>query len=213
MNRLMIIKIYFTFIILLLACCSSKEASHLPSLWELPSAIIGTTIENTMYGYKRSKVKKYVITHYNILKYEIQSGEGIHLDTLLENANIKISKRAEVKKKLQEEYVTMFNSTLLATEAVMQTFEALYLPKEKTKTMHGFSYTQAYNIIQSQLSKHFDVFRLSLEHQTTTGIVPLVKKLHITDSTKQKHFYTNLWKRYDPLIIEPVVVTIMAMSN
>ncbi|HFU77373.1 MAG TPA: DUF3015 domain-containing protein [Epsilonproteobacteria bacterium] len=206
-------KTFLLFLLLLLSGCSSKEASHLPSVFELPGAIIGTTLENAMYEHTRAKVKKYIISHYDVLKIEIKIGRGEHLNALLKKANIDASSSLSTKKKLQKEYATMFQNIQLCTEAVMQTFGTLYLPKEKTKTMHGFNYTQAYNIVQAQLNKHFDAFRLSLKHQTTTGIVPLIKKLQITDHTKQKYFYTNLWKRYDALIIEPVVVAIMAMRN
>ncbi len=44
---------------LFLLGCSSKDASHLPSLFELPGAIIGTTIENAAYNTKRQRVQQY----------------------------------------------------------------------------------------------------------------------------------------------------------
>jgi len=195
--------------LLFLNACSTKEASHLPSPLELPIAIISTTIENTLYGHKRSKMKAYIISHYDAIKHDIRLGKGTHLENLLHQADIKTSARSTVKNALQKDYPVMFQNTQLSTEAVMQAFGTLYLPKKKTKTIHGFTYTQAYNIVQSELHKHFEVFRLSLKYQTTTGLLPFIKKLHISNPKKQQHFYESLWKRYDALIIEPVVVSVM----
>ena len=202
-------KLYFLLMLLFLNACSTKEASHFPSPLELPGAIISTTVENAFYEHKRSKVKAYIISHYDAIKHDIRLGKGTHIENLLHQADIKASTRSTVKKALQKDYYVMFQNTQLSTEAVMQAFETLYLPKKKTKTMNDFTYTQAYNIVQSELRKHFEIFRLSLKYQTTTGLLPFIKKLHISDPKKQQHFYERLWKRYDALIIEPVVVSVM----
>ena len=202
-------KFYFLLMLLFLNACSTKEASHLPSPLELPGAIISTTVENAFYEHKRSKVKAYIISNYDAIKHDIRLGKGTHIENLLHQAYIKASTMSTVKKALQKDYYVMFQNTQLSTEAVMQAFETLYLPKKKTKTMNGFTYTQAYNIVQSEIRKHFEIFRLSLKYQTTTGLLPFIKKLHISDYKKQQHFYESLWKRYDELIIEPVVVSVM----
>ena len=107
----------------------------------------------------------------------------------------------------------MFQNILLSTEAIMQTFSTLYLPQVKTKTINGFTYNQAYNIVNAHLRKHFETFRLSLQHKTSMGLTPLIKKLHIKNPQKEQQFYRSLWKRYDVLIIEPVVVGVMIRAD
>ena len=206
-------KVSYWFIVLLFVGCSSKDANHLPSLWELPGAVIGSAVENSVYAHKRSNVKQYIITHYDVLRQEVKAGDGVHLNAVLNKANIRTSSIATVKKSLQKEHATMFKNTLLSTEAVMQAFGALYLSKEKTKTMNGFTYTQASNMVQAHLKKHFEAFRLSLKHKTITGLAPLTHKLKMKNPNKRNAFYASLWKRYDALIIEPVVVGFMVRGN
>ena len=203
-------KILLPFLLLLLISCSHKnDASHFPSPLALPGAIIGTTIDNAIYGHKRTKVKRYIVVHYDALKSEINTGDGKYFDGLLNEADIKTSHRSRVKQEIQQEFNTMFKNIQLSTEAVMQTFSSLYLPQKGTKTIHGFSYTQAYNIVQNYLNKNFEIFRLSLKNHTTQGLISFVHKLNMDDKNKQNIFFESLWKRYDALIIEPVVVTVM----
>ena len=203
-------KILIPLLLLLLHSCSNKkDASHLPSPLELPGAIIGTTIDNAIYGHKRTKVKRYIVAHYDAIKSEIKVGDGKHVDALLDEADIKTSHRIRVKQELHQEFDTMFKNVQLSTEAVMQTFSSLYFPQKGTKTMNGFTYTQAYNIVQGYLNENFEGFRLSLKNHTTQGLISLVHDLNIDDKNKQNLFYESLWKRYDTLIIEPVVVTVM----
>ena len=189
--------------------CSSKDASHLPSLLELPGAVISRTIENTVYTHKRNKVKQYIVNHYDVLKREIKKGEGSHIEALLAKADIDKEKYSKTKKELQTDYNTMFRNMILSSEAVMNAFGALYLSKEKTKTMNGFTYTQASNIIKRHLKHHFEAFRLSLKHKKSDGLQGLASKLHIKE---KERFYKLLYERYDDLIIEPVVVAIMVRS-
>jgi len=189
--------------------CSSKDASHLPSVFELPGAIISSTIENTVYSHKRNKVKHYIVDHYDVLKREIKKGEGSHIEVLLAKADIDKEKYSKIKKELQTDYNTMFRNTILSSEAVMNAFGSLYLPKEKTKTMNGFTYTQASHIVKRHLKHHFEAFRLSLKHKKSDGLQGLAGKLHIKE---KERFYKLLYDRYDDLIIEPVVVAVMVRS-
>ena len=200
-------------LLLLLSCTDKNDGSHLPLPLELPSAIIGTTVDNAIYGHKRTKVKHYVIENYDSLKVEIKAGDGVHFNALLDKADIQTLQRNRVKQELSQEYDSLFKNTQLSTEAVMNTFSALYLPKEGTKTINGFTYTQAYNIVQAYLENHFDIFRLSLKNKITQGLITLINDLNIDDKNKQNLFYESLWKRYDTLIIEPVVVAVMVKTN
>ncbi len=199
-------------IVLFLTACSSREASHLPSLLELPGALISSGIENANYEHKRSKVKRYIVTHYNILKQEVRRGKGMHLSELLQIARISTQSRATVKHAIQHDYQTMFRNVLLSTEATMHAFGALYPAKERTKTTHVFSHTRASSIAQRYLRSHFDAFRTSLQHKSAQGLKPLAQRLRINNPVKRKRFYTSLWARYDALIIEPVVVGVMVHS-
>ena len=199
-------------IVLFLTACSTREASHLPSLLELPGALISSGIENANYGHTRSQVKRYILAHYNILKQEVRRGDGMHLSELLQVARISTTSRATVKHTIQHDYQTMFRNVILSTEAAMHAYGALYPTKKRTKTTHGFSYSRASNIVQRYLRSHFDAFRTSLQHKSSQGLKPLAQRLRINDPAKRKRFYASLWARYDALIIEPVVVGVMVHS-
>ena len=199
----------FLILSLFLFGCSNKDASHLPSLFEIPGAVIGNTIENTAYSHKRNKIKQYIEHHYDVLKLDIQKGEGLYLEELLAKADIDKEKYSKIKKELQADYNSMFRNIILSREAVMNAFGSIYLPKVKTKMMNRFTYTQASHIVDNYLKQHFEAFRLSLKHKKSDGLQDLANNLHIKE---KERFYNLLYGRYEDLIIEPVVVAVMVRS-
>jgi len=187
----------------------TKEATHFPSIFELPGAIITSVIDNGLYGHKRKKVKGYVIKHYDVLKKEVTHGGISHILELMQISGVEEKDYFKVQQALHEDSHTMFKNIILSSDAVMNAFSSLYPSKEKTKTINGFTYTQASNMVKKYLNRHFNTFRLSLKDRDGSRLMPLAKKLKIKDSKKQEQFYEKLYDRYDALIIEPVVVGFM----
>jgi len=197
---------------LFLLGCSSKDASHLPSLFELPGAIVSTTIENAAYNAKRNRVQHYVTVHYTLLREEVSQGQGKHLNNVMHLAGVSGTDQPKAAKEIQKDYSTMFQNTLLVSESIASAFGRLYMPKEKTKKMNGFSYTEVRKIIDRYLKEHFETFRLSLKNRSTAETNTLADLLHIRNPEKRKKFLQAFIQQYEPLYIDPVVVSIMIRS-
>jgi len=195
------------FIFLLTAC--SKEANHLPSIFELPGAILSTGIENSIYSHKRDRIKRYIVLHYSQLDREIAQGKGATLDRLLKLMEISRHDTIQVKRKLQKDHPTMFRNSELVTEAVVQSFAAVYPPAKQSKTLNGMEYTQVHLIVSHYIQSHYPQFRKALQRQNPKALSILADRLHLVDSSKRTRFYRRILAREDALLIEPVVTGIM----
>lgn len=197
---------------MLLASCS-REASHLPSVLSLPSAIVTNTISNSIYNARRNKIKNYVVTHYEDLKTDIKKGEGDHLSELLFSADV--SDVSSAQKQLQHDYTMMFKNVDLITESMMNKFSALYVGQStaKLKTINGFSYSDASQIIRGYLEENFDRFRVSIKNKDFEGHKILADKLNIQDAGLRKLFFDDIMEQYDSYFIEPVVVGVMMATS
>lgn len=197
--------------LLILGC--SNEARHVPPLWQWPFSAIGNSVENSLYYKKRSKVKAYIISHYDDLKTEVKKGDGVHLDEVLSRIHIKQSDMEVTKQRLQKDYLTMFENTEIITEDVMNAYSSIYVAssRQETKTINGFSYTEASNIISQYLKGDFDGFKYAIEEKDKTYFMPLLKSLKIKQADHKTIFLERLFSQYDYYFIEPVVVSIMVM--
>ena len=63
-------------------------ASHIPPPWEIPGAVIGTTIGNARYEARRKKVKIYLADHYDIILVQLNSGDGKNVHEAYSLANV-----------------------------------------------------------------------------------------------------------------------------
>ena len=205
-------KVSLVILVLLLGGCGSKNASHLPSIFELPGAIIGSAMENTRYNAKRKKIERYVSSHYEALKEEIYAGKGEHLQEVLTLANIKKAKQLEVQQILKKEYATLFQRTQHITETTMQAFGGLYLPEEKTKKMNGFTYTEASNMIDRYIKAHYEEYKNAIQENQATHTSVLADMLHINPSAKRDLFLQSFKNKYFEFYEDVVVVSIMIYS-
>ena len=94
----------------------------------------------------------------------------------------------------------------------MNSFSALYVPKEKTKKINGFTYTQASNLVKNYLNSNFDEVRLDIKGDTTSHLKNLANLLHIDDLAKEQKFMSVLKSRYIELYEELVVVSVMILK-
>lgn len=100
----------------LYAC--SNEASHLPSPISLPGAAIGSVFENATYGARRDKVKAYVSANYQVLRSEVEMGQGVHLNQVMDITGISGEKRAKVVQELRGDNPVYFPE--VATDGVVE---------------------------------------------------------------------------------------------
>lgn len=71
-----------------LALSACTGASHIPPPWEIPGAVIGTTIGNARYEARRKKVKTYLTLHYALILDEISRGQGAHINEACRLGNV-----------------------------------------------------------------------------------------------------------------------------
>ena len=194
--------------------CSNNEARHVPPLWKMPTAMIGNAIGNTIYGAKRDAIKKYIVQHYDDLNTEIKMGDGYHLDHILQRMSVKKDDVQATKNQLQNDYVAMFENIDIITESIMNQYAFLYIAtsSEKTKTINGFSYTAASNIIKQYLRDDFSRFKTALKEKNISHIEPLLNALNIQETQNRATLRDYIFTQYDQYVIEPVVVGIMVIT-
>lgn len=84
------------------AGCSSG-ASHIPPVWELPGAVVGSAIGNVRYEAQRTRVKEEITSDLSGLRADILAGEGARLDAVIEMARVKQEKRSSLVAALNQD--------------------------------------------------------------------------------------------------------------
>ena len=188
--------------------CNTKNGSYF-NILQLPGKIIDSVFDNNSYHVKKEKIETYTKIHYNSLREEVKAKSGKHLDELMNIAEIELSKQNNVKKQLNKEYKTIFHNTQIVTERLIQIMGKLYLPKEKTKKINGFTYTELSRMTKVYIDEHFEEIRLAIKDKKSDIFIPLSKKLNIDDKSKQEIFITSLLGKHAELYDELVVASIM----
>lgn len=91
----------------LVLCGCSTGPSHLPAPWELPGAVVTTTVGNAVYGARRKKVASYLSENINAIASDVRAGYGPHLQTLYDVAKVR-SKQGELLSELKRGYGEYF---------------------------------------------------------------------------------------------------------
>ncbi len=78
------------------ACASANDGSHLPRPWEIPGAVIGGGIENSLYKARRGRVKAHVAANFDAIMAEMQAGYGPALERGFGLAKVKAEKRPQL---------------------------------------------------------------------------------------------------------------------
>ena len=194
--------------VLLTGC--SQNASHLPSILDIPSAI-GSVFENTSYNAKRKKVANYVMKHYLGLRLDAKQGGGSTLEGALDVAGIKNAKRKDAKQVFVSDQKQIFNNTMLVTDSLVQVFAALYVNESsaKNKKINGFSYIDARKQIIQYAKNNFESLRIAIKQGEGIALGGLMKKLNITDPIKQVLFKKKAKELYYRIYLDIVVTSIM----
>lgn len=117
-------KIFFLAMLCLgFAGCKTNEASHLPALWQLPGAAVGSVFENVPYKARRKKVERFTGAHYNQIADDIHAGGGGALTQVLNLAHVPVSRRAElVRIILNDPHIYFGGSHVQNTERLVVAF-------------------------------------------------------------------------------------------
>jgi len=209
MNKKRIVKLsVVTVIALTVMGCNTKNGSHF-NILQLPGKIIDSVFDNNSYHVKKEKIEKYTKIHYNSLREEVKAKSGKHLDEIMNIAEIELSKQDSIRKQLSKEYKTIFHNSQMITEKLVQIISKLYLPKEKTKKINGFTYTELSRMTKVYIDEHFEEIRLAIQDKKSDIFIPLSKKLNIDDKSKQEIFITSLLGKHAELYDDLVVASIM----
>ena len=198
-------------ILSLFVACSSKDANH---IFVNPiSAVLGG-IDNANYSAKEKRVFNYIKKHYTVLKKEITKGEGNHIEEVLRIASIEDSKFPTVKQALKRDYKTIFHNVEIISEPIMRSFSSLYMPKSKEdKTMNGFTYNQAWNIVQRHVDNNYDLLQSNVKNSEHTVLTEIANNLHINNAKKRTPFIHSLDNKYESLYLDLLTTGIMIHSN
>ena len=210
----MISKLNPYFFILLLTACS-HEASHLPSILELPGAVIGSAIDNTVYNNKRKKVESYVAEHYLALRKDVAQQSGETLEGALNRAGLKGEPRLQAKQDLINNQALYFYNPEPVVDNLIYPFAALYTAtsSEKDKRINGFTLLEARETIHRFAKQHFEALRQAIAQGSGTALGALSSELHIQTSTQRQAFYAKAQSRYTAIYLDPIVVVLMVHSD
>ena len=201
------------FFSLVMSACSN-DASHLPSPFELPGMVIGSSIENASYNAKRKRVSAYVSRNYLGIRQDVNSGGGKFLEGALDSANLKGNKRLKAKTNILKSYKQIFSNSGLVEDALINVFAALYVHTSSPgdKRINGFHYSEARQVIRNFADQNFEALRLDIKNGNGQTLNRLALKLRMQESQKRDEFIKKSRKLYHRIYLEPVIVAIMVYS-
>lgn len=85
-----------------LSACQSGP-SHLPPLYQIPGAAIGSAIENNRYASRRSKVKASIAPHLDFILADADKGGGTTFELSCKTARVSPPKCIELAKKISQD--------------------------------------------------------------------------------------------------------------
>lgn len=85
-------RLYFCALLPFIAACTNQP-SHIPNPLVLPAVGVSTAVENTLYGARRGKVKRYVAANWDALQTDITKGSGAALTAAMDTARVPPAKR------------------------------------------------------------------------------------------------------------------------
>ena len=204
----------FTPLLILLNACSNNEASHLPSPIELPGAIIGSVIENTVYQSRRNKVEAYVSKHYLAIRDDAYRGGGKTLEGAFDAAGLRGSNRINARNDFVTQTKDIFQNNLLVEDALIQIFSALYVNEStaKDKRINGFNYIDARTAINNFSANNFETLRSAIKQGHGSKLDELATILRINNPQKRTVFKQKAQSHYKRIYLEPVTVALMVQS-
>lgn len=195
---------------LLTAC--SNNASHLPNVFQLPGAVIGSAVDNAVYNSRHKKVATFVNKHYLEIREDVVNGGGATLTQAMQEAEIPASKHAQVRQQLIADQAQYFNPYEEAANQLMHRFAALYPVSKENKTINGFSYPRARNLISEYANKKPEILRQAIQAGHGAAWNELSTLLNINAPTKRQQFSASAQSSYALIYIEPLVVFFMVQK-
>ena len=186
--------------------CSGNNASHLPSILELPGASIGTGVENVIYKSKRKKVSTYVASHIEALR----SGDEATLTKAMAISKVPQKNHPFITKELNNAKSITLNPLLMISEMVTSRYASLYSIKQVDKKINGFTYEEVYTIIQTYVQRHPKSLYEAIKSRSSLDA--LMDQLHMNDVSKRADFSSYLHKNYHKFYVEPIVLLLMVHS-
>lgn len=194
----------------LIAC--SNNASHMPNVFQLPGAVVGSAIDNAVYNARRNKVTAFVKEHYSEIHQDVMAGGGQHLQQALLVAEIPETKHKQAIQQLISDQTLYFNPSEKVANQLMHGFAALYPVSQASKTINGFSYSQAHQLIENYAKTHSEALKVAIQQGQGDALLGLTKILNISNSATQQQFNASAKAAYVRIYIEPLVVFFMVQK-
>ena len=205
----LLFKLPMLFSLTLLSACSSTGASHLPSIFQLPGAIIGSAIENTAYHARRNRVESFVAKHYLAIREDVNKGGGPALEGALDAAGLAGDKRSKARQALISRPIEHFHNVNSVVDNLIYPFSALYEVKQADKKTNGFTHLEAREVIRRFANTHFEALRMAIKQGDGLALDQLAARLRINDASKLMHFKQRAQTRYKTIYLEPVTLALM----
>lgn len=195
-----------------LAGCSGKNASHLPSVFELPGAAIGAVFENTRYKARRKKVSAFVKDNYVRLRKDADNGAGEVLEQAFSVAKVRADKRSQALDIMTNKDGMTFRNSVVVANRVTRLYSQLYPVKRADKKINGFTYPEINSLVLAFSQEDFEALRLSIKQGSGARLDALATMLKIQSSQERRQFNLKAQALYEAIYLEPVVVALMVSS-
>ena len=79
--------------------------------------------------------------------------------------------------------------------------------------MNGFTYNQAWNIVQSHVDNNYDLLQSNVKNNEHAVLTEIANNLHINDAKKRTPFIHSLDNKYESLYLNLLTTSIMIHAN
>ncbi len=190
--------------LLFISACT-MGAGHVPVGMEVlaPVVAVSNTLSKSAYKRKINQIKRYLGSHYEVLKRETYQGNGVHLEHLIMLVEKDETKIPLFKNKLQQEYSSLFGNSRDISMRI-SFIAAQLLPGNQRRYI--LPYQVRINLL-ADIDANYDAFRIAVKNRDTRRLRRTADILSVSPANREQ-FYNQLSAQYDSIFLESVAVRI-----